>query len=165
MKKEKIKLDNLILVGISTRTNNKNEMDPKSAKIAPLAHSYWSKQIANSIKNRINPGVTYSIYTDYESDEHGEYTYFIGEEVKSLENQVIINFNSLIIPASNYQKFTTNAGKFPDIVIAAWQRIWQMTPADLGGKRQYKADFEMYDQRASNPDHSIVDIYIGIGEG
>jgi predicted transcriptional regulator YdeE len=37
-----------------------------------------------------------------------------------------------------------------------------MTAADFGGKRQYLADFEVYDQRAANPNSAVVDIYIGI---
>lgn len=49
----------------------------------------------------------------------------------------------------------------PDIVIQAWQAIWKMTPEDLGGKRTYRADFEIYDQRAQDPQNSVVDIYIG----
>lgn len=45
MQKEKIKLAGLTLVGITTRTNNKNEMDPETAKIGLLAGYYWGNQI------------------------------------------------------------------------------------------------------------------------
>jgi predicted transcriptional regulator YdeE len=162
MKQEKVKLDGLILIGMTVRTNNKDEMNSETSKIGKLAGMYWGKQIANQFKDRINPGITYSVYTEYESDEHGEYTYFIGEEVKSLDNQDQSIFKSLIIPASTYQKFTTEPGNIPDIVIAAWQKIWQMKEKDFEGKRKYIADFEIYDQRASNPSNAIVDIYIGV---
>ena len=162
MKKEKVKLGNLTLIGMTARTNNKNEINPQTSKIAQLAGTYWEKQIANQFKNCINPGVTYSVYTEYESDENGEYTYFIGEEVESLNDQDQTKFKSLIIPASTYQKFTTESGKIPDIVITSWQKIWQMKENDFGGKRKYIADFEIYDQRASDPNNAIVDIYIGI---
>jgi predicted transcriptional regulator YdeE len=50
----------------------------------------------------------------------------------------------------------------PDVVIAAWQAIWAMNDSELGGKRRYVADFEIYDDRASDPNNTIVDIYIGI---
>ncbi len=37
-----------------------------------------------------------------------------------------------------------------------------MSEEVLGGKRNYIADFEVYDQRASDVNHAVVDIYIGI---
>lgn len=162
MKKEKVKLGNLTLIGLTARTNNKNEMKAETAKIGNLVGVYFQKNIASHFKNRANPGVTYSVYTEYESDERGEYTYFIGEEVSSLEDQDLSQFKSLIIPANSYQKFTTEAGKMPNVVIAAWQDIWKMKENELGGQRDYIADFEIYDQRACDPHHAIVDIYIGI---
>lgn len=162
MKKEKITLGDLTLVGLTVRTNNKNEINPEVSRIGALAGSYWGDQVANAFNDRVNAGVTYAVYTEYESDENGEYTYFIGEEVKSLDNQDQSKFKSLLIPSSNYQKFTTGPGKMPDIIIASWQEIWQMSKEDFGGKRKYLADFEIYDQRASDPNNSEVDIYIGI---
>jgi nucleotidyltransferase substrate binding protein (TIGR01987 family) len=43
-----------------------------------------------------------------------------------------------------------------------WQNIWKMNTADLGGKRAYIADFEVYDERSQNPEQAVLDIYIGI---
>lgn len=163
MKKEKTELGALKLVGITARTNNKNEMAPDTAKIGMVAGSYWRDQLANKIKHRVTPGVTYSVYTEYDSDEHGDYTYFIGEAVNSLDDQDLSAFKSLAIPASHYQKFTTEPGKMPGVIISAWQSIWKMNEMDFEGTRKYQADFEIYDQRAMDPDNAIVDIYIGIG--
>lgn len=50
----------------------------------------------------------------------------------------------------------------PDVVISAWQKIWAMRKDDFVGKRKYFVDFEGYDQRASGPNNTVVDIYIGI---
>tara|TARA_Y100000588_G_C14158960_1_gene883937 strand:- start:1055 stop:1414 length:360 start_codon:yes stop_codon:yes gene_type:complete len=111
---------------------------------------------------RSKPGVTYSVYTDFESDENGEYTYFVGEAVDSLNDQDLSPFKCITIPKCQYQKFTTEAGKMPDIVISAWQKIWSMNESDFEGKRKYMADFDIYDEKAVDPNHSIVDIYIGI---
>jgi predicted transcriptional regulator YdeE len=162
MKRTEVELGSLILIGLTARTNNKNEMNPEKSKIAKLAGYYWSHQIANEFKDRTSPGITYSVYTEYESDEQGEYTYFIGEEVKSLDQQDQSKFKPLVISAGKYQKFTTEPGKMPDIVISSWQKIWQMPEEVLGGKRNYLADFEVYDQRASDVNHAVVDIYVGI---
>lgn len=162
MEKNKVALGELTLVGQTVRTNNCNEMDPSTAKIASTVGGYWAKQVAKGIKHRLTPGVTYSIYTDYASDEHGDYTYFIGELISSEEGQDLSNFEILNIPASQYQKFTTPTGAMPDIVINAWQSIWRMTDQDFGGKRKYIADFEIYDERAVDLSNAIVDIYVGI---
>ena len=71
-------------------------------------------------------------------------------------------FKILAISKSKYQKFTTESGKMPDVVISAWQKIWAMRKDDFVGKRKYFVDFEGYDQRASGPNNTVVDIYIGI---
>lgn len=149
------------LVGLAVRTNNKNEMNPQTSKIGELASRFWSQNIAGQIPNRKNPGVTLSVYTKYDSNEHGDYTYFIGEEVDLFEN-VSEDLQRLTIPEARYQKFTTPAGKMPEVVINAWQEIWKMSANDFGGERAYIADFEVYDQRASDPANTSLDIYIGI---
>lgn len=161
MKKEITNKSEIKLVGLTARTNSKNEMNPQTSKIGELAGRFWSQNIGALILNRKNPGVTYSVYTNYDSDEHGDYTYFIGEEVSSFEN-IPSGLQQLTISASKYQKFTTSAGKMPEVVINAWQQIWKMSAEDFGGKRAYVADFEVYDQRASDPANAILDIYIGI---
>lgn len=161
MKKELVTEPEIMLVGLMARTNNKNEMNPQTAKIGELAGRYWRQNIANQIPNRKNPGVTMAIYTEYDSNEHGDYTYFIGEAVSSFEN-LPEDLNKLTIPAAKYQKFTTPSGKMPEVVINAWQQIWQMSANDFGGNRAYVADFEVYDQRAIDPANMILDIYIGI---
>ncbi|EKD53900.1 MAG: DNA-binding protein [uncultured bacterium] len=161
MKKELVNKAEIKLIGLSARTNNKNEMDPKTSKIGELMGCYFSQNIASQIPNRKNFGITLSVYTEYDSDEHGDYTYFLGEEVNSFE-KIPTGLQTLTILAAKYQKFTTSAGKIPTVVINAWQEIWKMSPTDFGGKRAYKADFEIYDQRASDPENTILDIYIGI---
>lgn len=149
------------LIGLSARTNNKNEMNPKTSKIGELAGRYWSQNIAAQITDRKNAGVTLSVYTEYDSDEHGDYTYFIGEEVNSFKD-IPVGFQQLIITPAKYQRFTTPAGKMPAVVINAWQEIWKISSDDFKRKRAYQADFEIYDERASDPSNTIVDIYVGI---
>jgi predicted transcriptional regulator YdeE len=161
MKKELANKSEIKLVGLTARTNNKNEANPETSKIGELMCRYWTQNIATQISDRKNPGVTLSVYTQYDSNEHGDYTYFLGEEVNSFEN-IPTDLHSLTIPAAKYQKFTTPQGQMPEVVISAWQQIWKMSEDDFGGKRAYVADFELYDQRASDPAQASLDIYIGI---
>jgi predicted transcriptional regulator YdeE len=160
MKKAATSKSVIKLVGLSIRTSNQKELDPATAKIGLLVQDYFGLGVANQIQDRQNPGVTYSVYTEYESDHTGEYTYFIGEEVSSIDN-VPNGLRIITIPESQYQRFTTAPGVMPAVVIQAWQSIWQMSPQELGGERRYLADFEIYDQRAMDPNSTVVDIYIG----
>ena len=161
MKKEIENKSEIKLIGVSVRTNNKNEINPETSKIAMLSSNFFSKNVATQIVNRKNPGITFAVYTEYDSNEHGDYTYFIGEEVNSFEN-IPNNLDQLVISAAQYQKFTTPSGKMPEIVINAWQQIWKMSSYDFGGERTYQADFEIYDDRAQDLENTILDIYIGI---
>ena len=161
MKKEFANKPDIKLVGLTTRTNNRQEMDPSTAKIATIAGSFWSQNIAALIPHRKKPGTTFAVYTEYDSDEHGDYTYFIGEEVHSFDH-IPSNLQQLTIPAANYQKFSTPSGKMPAVVIEAWQKIWRMSAEEFGAKRAYQADFEVYDERAQDPNNTCLEIYIGI---
>jgi len=160
MQKELVMLPEIKLVGLKVRTNNKDEMNPKTAKIGDLFQRFF-KDVPDMIQHRKHPGILFSVYTDYASDEHGDYTYFIGEEVLSFEKNPSF-LNQLVIAPATYQRFTTPSGAIPQVVIGAWQSIWQMSPTELGGKRTYQADFEVYDERAKDTANAIADIYIGI---
>lgn len=161
MKNELVNRSEIKLVGLTARTNNRNEMNPQTSKIGELMGHYWKQNTPAQIPNRKNLGVTLSVYTEYESNEHGDYTYFVGEEVNSFEN-IPTGFQKLTIPAGKYVKFTTPAGKIPEVVINAWRKIWSMSTDDFGGERAYIADFEVYDHRASDPMNASLDVYIGI---
>jgi predicted transcriptional regulator YdeE len=171
MQNIKEKKDIIKLVGLSARTNNINEMNPLTGKIGPLVQKFFLRGLGKKIANLKNPGTTYSVYTEYESDHTGDYTYFIGEEVTHFSENLQTNDTSekidlktLEIPAQTYIKFTTEPGPLPQSVIAAWQKIWLMNDAQMGGKRNYIADFEVYDNRAENPMNAILDVYIGIAD-
>ena len=161
MQKTVTELPEIKLLGILCRTNNTAEMNISSAKIAPTIQKYFRQAVGEEIPNRKNPGTTYCVYTDYESDFTGDYTYFIGEEVKFVGDSME-GFSSIIIPAQNYAKFTSKPGIMPEVCIDMWQNIWKMKSGELGGKRAYLADFEVYDKRALDPSKTVLDIYVGV---
>jgi len=162
MKNEIAVLDELMLVGITARTNNANEMDSGLCKIPGVVSSYWEHNMADQIHHAIRSGITYAVYTEFDGDENGDYTFFYGEEVASFEGQNESAFRTLSMASGRYQKFTSDRGPLPDIVISSWQKIWKMKAGDFAGDRTYLADFEVYDKRAADPSNAIIDIYIGI---
>ncbi len=149
------------LVGIAVRTSNIEEMNPDTAKIGAAMQQFFMEGMQTKISRRKNPGKAFAVYTNYESDEHGEYDYFLGEEVDDFAD-VPHRFEILTIPAQTYVKFTSNPGRMPDVVIDMWQNIWKMNNSELGGQRAYIADFEVYDERSKDPSNAVLDIYIGI---
>lgn len=163
MQKAITTLTALKLVGITTRTNNTEifSADPSTNKIATTMQNYFHNGLAEKIKNRKNPRTTFCVYTQYESDENGDYTYFIGEEVTAFED-IDRAFETLTIPGQHYAKFTSQPGPMPTVCIDMWQQIWKMNASDLGGQRTYIADFEIYDERSSDHNNATLDIYIGI---
>lgn len=157
MKKEILHITEMKLVGLKTITNNLDEGDPSTAKIGNLImNRYFAQGLPSKIPNRKNAGLTIGIYTEYESDNTGKYTYFVGEEVLSFNN-IPEDFFSLLIPIGTYIKFTTETGEMPKVNVDAWKQIWQMNDADLGGRRIYKTDFEIYY-------NNKAEIFIGIDE-
>ncbi len=149
------------LVGITERTSNVAEINPNTAKIGATIQKFFKENLPDKISNRKTPGKMFAVYTNYESDVNGDYTYFLGEEVTSFDN-VAEGLETLIIPFQNYMKFTSQPGEMPTVVINMWQDIWKMNEADLGGKRAYIADFEVYDERSKDPKNTVLDVYIGI---
>ncbi|HJK86174.1 MAG TPA: GyrI-like domain-containing protein [Candidatus Megaira endosymbiont of Nemacystus decipiens] len=161
MKTSNESLSEIKLVGITARISNSLEGNPETAKIGQTIGNYFENNLSQKIAHRVKPGTTYCAYTEYETDENGQYTYFVGEEVNSLD-KIPDGFETLIIPASNYTKFECGPGGMPRVCIDAWKEIWGMQEADLGGKRTYIADFEIYDERAKDYGNTILDIYIGV---
>lgn len=147
------------LMGISCRTSNAAEMNPSTAKIGTTVQQYRAS--ATKLSDQQRPGKVYHVYTAYESDFNGEYTFFIGQQIPASGN-VLASFQTLTIPAQQYVKFTAGPGNSLQVCIGLWQEIWKMKPAELGGERAYIADIEVYDERATDPQHTILDIMIGI---
>lgn len=156
MKEARVKKGEIKLVGISVRTSYDQELDKMNGKIFPCVQKYFHGALWEKIMQRKTPGTTFCAYTDYEGDYKGAYTYFIGEEVSSIE-KVPEGFHTLTIPSQDYVKFTNGPAPMPDVVVKAWEAIWEM-PLN----RHYATDFEIYDERAADHQKIVLDIYVGL---
>jgi len=101
------------------------------------------------------------VYSDYASDENGEYNYLLGVPVNSVD-ALPAGLSFRRIPAGPYAVFTTPAGPLVEVLQSTWKQIWSASPSDMGGHRAFQADYEIYDQRAADPNHSQVEIHIGL---
>jgi predicted transcriptional regulator YdeE len=150
--------DEINVIGISTRTTNEQELSG-NGKIAKLWEQYVHEQVAEKIPNRLHPGVTLAVYTNYENGIFGSYSLVIGEEVDPMDD-IPDSMVSIKLPASTYAVFTSSKGPISKVVPEMWGTIWRWSRAD--GKRTFAGDFERYDERSMDPNHAEVDIYISV---
>jgi len=148
------------VVGVAVRTTNAKEMSGEG-----VIPKQWQKFFQDGIQQKIPDkvdGTIYAVYTDYASDRNGEYSFVIG--VKVNPNATVPAGMALRkIPAGDYAVLTSDKGPVSKVVPAAWQQIWSLEDKhQLGGPRAYRADFEVYDQRAADPRNSQVDVYVGV---
>ncbi len=143
-------------IGISITTTNEKEASTEG-KIPGLWNRYFQEQIMQHIPNQ-QTKKTFAFYSNYESDETGTYTFTIGMPVSSLED-VPENRTTLTIPAATYAVFTTRKGPVAEIVCEAWEYIWKWSKEN---KRAFTIDFELYDEKATDPNNAQLDIYIAL---
>jgi len=160
-RREILHKDAIKVIGIETRTTNRDEEDSRTAKIPKLWESFFHENVGERVPNKVSPGNMLEIYTDYESDEHVAYTVILGFEVTSFQH-IPEGMIAKSIPASNYVVLTTNKGSLSSIVKDAWREIWTLSIDQLGGKRRFSGDFEIFDERSQDPQNAEVDIYIAI---
>jgi len=147
------------VAGWQVRTNNADEASGKS-KIGPLWQRFMQQNLAAQIPNRVD-GALIVVYSNYASDEKGEYDYLIGARVRSVENLPNGVTWRKVEPGA-YAVILTDKGQMPGVLRAAWARIWKLSPAELGGKRAFITDYEIYDDRSANPQSAQVEIRVGL---
>jgi predicted transcriptional regulator YdeE len=146
-------------VGIGARTSNTKEAT-EDGVIGKQWERFMKEGLLAKIPNKLDSAVV-AVYTDYASDKDGEYTYVLGAKVKS-EGDVPEGMMAGKVPAGHYAVFTSEKGPAAKIVVETWKRIWAVPKSAPGGNRSYQADFEVYGERAADPQNMQVDVYVGI---
>jgi predicted transcriptional regulator YdeE len=148
------------VVGIEVRTTNAKEATGEGV-IGKQWQKFFEEGTLDKIPNRADNNL-YAVYSDYASDRNGEYSVLIGAKVT--DGSIAPHGLELkTIPSGRYAVLPSESGPVAKVVVAAWQRVWQLEDRHaLGGQRAYKADFEVYGERAADPRNSQVDLYIGL---
>ncbi len=150
---EIVSLPETYVAGLAFRTKNELEQNPATGWIAKT----WAR-----LRTMKNPNPPAAVYTDYESDHHGHFTGVAGF-TRNSANEFSPGEVLAKVPAGRYAKFV-NMGKLPEVVIAAWQAVWQ-AEKDGSLKRAYTTDLEAYPGMGKaefNPDKITVELYIAI---
>jgi predicted transcriptional regulator YdeE len=149
------------VVGIAASTSNAKEAGP-DAIIGKQWHHFMNDDLINKIPNRVDQTI-YAVYTDYTSDANGQYTLIVGAKVRPVPNPTIPDGMVIkTVPKGRYAVFTTERGPVIKVVVDTWKQIWAYYQSPQNGQRAYQADFEVYDQRAADPNNAQVDIYVGL---
>jgi len=147
------------VIGIYARTSNAKEMTADGV-IGKLWVHFGQDGVLGKIPNKADQN-TVVVYTDYTSDKNGEYTFLLGAKVTSDAN-VPAGMVAKKVPAGRYAVFTTEKGPGQKVVPETWMKINSLPRSEIGGDRVYRADFEIYDQHATDPQNLQADIYVGI---
>jgi predicted transcriptional regulator YdeE len=147
------------VIGIAVRTSTAKEMTTDGV-IGKQWGRFFQDGLLARIPNKTDQSIV-AVYTDYASDKNGEYTFLLGAKVSS-DADVPAGMVAKKIPAGKYAVFTTTKGPGPKVVPEAWMKINSLPQSAVGGDRVYIADFEIYDERAADPQNLQTDIYVGI---
>ena len=150
---ENQKIETFNVIGISVRTTNENGQAAQD--IPELWNNFMTNRIADKIPNKIDNSL-YCIYTDYEKDHTKPYTTILGCKVSGLQTipdgMVGKNFEE-----TTYTKIVAKGNILQGMVFNEWTKIWN---SNLN--RTFTADFELYGEKAQNPENAEVDIFIAI---
>lgn len=138
----------LMLSGISTRTNNRNESNEETQKIAPLWEQYDVENIYSQTLNKVNDTSFYGIYSNYESDHNGDYDITVAVEVTKAKKPIVIENKRYLV----FKK----EGELPEVAFVLWQEIWDYFENNDEYERDFLIDFEKYSKE------NEVEIYISI---
>lgn len=147
------KLKSFSILGIAVRTTNENGQSGKD--IPALWNRFMTEGILEQIPNKVDNTI-YCVYTEYEKDHTKPYTTILGCKVSNL-NTIPNGMKGKNIETGNYSKHIAKGNIGQGIVFEAWTKIWN---SDI--KRMYTADFEVYGEKAQNPENAEVDIFIAV---
>lgn len=145
-----VQLEAKQIKGISIRTSNANEFNPKTAKIGGL-HQKFDETVSVNYQNGAR---VYGVYYNYESDHQGEYSVLAGAD--RIDSTQVKNLETVLIPNGTYIVFEAK-GEVPQVIIETWMKIWEyFSKGDTEYQRAYTTDFEFYKNQ------NEIEIYIAV---
>tara|TARA_B100000497_G_C7689021_1_gene418354 strand:- start:1020 stop:1517 length:498 start_codon:yes stop_codon:yes gene_type:complete len=153
MMMQKVKIEKFKVIGISVRTYNINYQAQQD--IGLLWQSLFSENIINKIPNKESTDI-YCVYTNFEGDLTLPYDTILGCKVSSLED-IPDGMVGHQIEGSSYIQHLANGNVNEGVVARAWAEIWEK---DFN--RSYTSGFDVYGDKARNPEDAEVDIFVAV---
>lgn len=150
--------ESFTVVGVTVRTNNAREAGG-DGEIPKLWARAMQEGLLNSIPDRTDQN-TIAVYSGYAGEENSDYDYTLGVRVTSAGN-VPEGYVARTIAAGPYAVIRSEQGPPQQVVPAVWAHIWQLSPEELGGKRAFRTDYEVY-APGMTADNAQIDVYVGL---
>lgn len=150
MNYEVVEMEEKHVIGLTARANNFSP-DLQTA-VNNLWGEFYRGRYLNKIQHRKNEKV-YGIYSDYQSDETGDYNATVACETDVTTDQpaeMILK----ILPAGKYAKFIVK-GNVHQVIGEFWRELWEMKL-----ERNFECDYEEYQNE--DTENAEIHIYIGI---
>ena len=151
--------ESFYVIGLSVRTINSTEVTG-NGNIPKLWQRFMSEDWAAKIPNRTDDKLL-AVYSDYASDENGEYTYTVAARVSSIDH-VPEGMTTKTVPAGRFAVLTSAKGPLSQVIPQMWKNAYRIPPSELGGVRAFAVDYEVYDQRAADPQNAQVELHLGV---
>jgi predicted transcriptional regulator YdeE len=147
------------VAGYAVRTNNADEASGRG-RIGRLWSEFGQRHLGESIPHRVDDRLIV-VYSNYASDENGDYDYLLGAKVSSI-TELPSGVSYRKVAGGAYAIFSTRVGPAAQVVPEEWRKIWSMSPAQLGGRRAFVTDYEVYGERSADPEQARVEIHVGV---
>ncbi len=152
---KKVKVDDFYVMGISVKTTNMNGQSSKD--IGKLWEVFIADKVMDKISNKLDNNI-YCLYTDYEGDHMAPYLVVLGCKVDS-SCDVLDGMSLKKVNGGTFTKFTAKGSLIEGVVYQEWATIWAIEK-----NRVFDTDFEVYGEKARNPNNAEVDIYVAFQE-
>jgi predicted transcriptional regulator YdeE len=146
------------VIGVSVRTSGQKEAGGNGQVPALWARSLQDGTFER-IPNRTDEKML-AVYTDFDGDQTGVYTYILGARVSSAE-KVPDGMVAVTIPAGRYAVVQSDKGTLPDIIPKVWKDIAAMSTKDRGGERSFKTDYVVFPAGFDWQD-TQVEVHVGM---
>lgn len=148
-----------IAYGISARTANDVELDPRRAQLPLVWHRFYEDALPARLGANAHNGRVVGVYSEYENGARGAYS--VTAAVQILRRDTSSDgLHEVSVSPGEYLRFQAY-GMGPEAVLAAWAEVW-----DFFGKvehalarsyeRAFTADFERYG------DPEAVSIFVAV---
>ena len=149
-----MEIKGFILIGLALKTKTTNENGQSSIDCGGLWQKFTEERYAERIPDKLGDDI-FAVYYNYEGDHTKPFSYFLGCQVKTIDN-IPVGMDSLIIPDGKYQAFTAR-GKMHDFIDKAWNEI-----CISSFERAYKFDFEVYSVKSRDWNNAEVEILLSV---
>lgn len=141
------------IIGVSLRTSNERESHPDTASIPIMWRNFFEYNVMGGIPEQVDSSVVYGVYSDYESDQTGEYDLLIG--LQSTAKEKPANYEMVTIQEGKYLVFPVLEAS-PVGIKDTWAGVEGYFDHTDTYKRAFTTDFEIYQGR------SDIAIYISV---